>query len=142
MNEDEEKLLAEKILNDSIVLEEQTDKQGLDLESIIREFTDDRNVFRFSNTNPLWIFEDACIGAVSSSYEEATSEGRMPDRMDFCKWFRYWYHIDRSSIKAEQVERFKDMLAALINFEGDLEYRQAGIPEQDTKRGLLDRLRK
>lgn len=133
----------DKILETSIVVDDEgdTDNLGTDLKEISKELTDDRNAFRFSNTNQLVLFEDSLLGAIA---DRPKYNPEVRPRYEFIRRFRYHYHIGRSAIKSAQADRFKELAGSLLGFKALLEYREAGVRsmEGEQKSGIIDRLKK
>ena len=121
----------------SIVVDKSNDNDlGKDIQVVTKEFTDDRNVYRFGFMNKRIMCYDALLGAVSQ---------RPKDRYELMSFFRHNLSVNMAAVKGAQADRFKDMVSSLLGFRAMLAYREAGVsnPLEDEKRhGLLDRLKK
>lgn len=135
-----------KILDDSIVISDYEEQQGMgqDLQAISKELTDDKNVFRFSRYNDYINWYDAILQAIRDKpfYNKWYGENTKT-RYAFLDRFLYHYHIGRGAIKSRALEKYTELASGLLGFESYLEYRKAGTNEyKDDKKGIVDRLKK
>ena len=133
---DEDELIN-SLINDLKPVEDTSDTLGKDLQVITKECVRPSNRFIFGFMDKQNCGWDALL---------ATIGDKPKDRYDFAAIFRYHYHTDRSAVKGQFFDKFKEIVSSIIGFRGMLAYREAGvrsdIMESEKKTGLLDRLKK
>lgn len=142
MDKEQEYKKIMEILDNSIVVDQSgsDDNLGKDLQEIAKQLTDDKNTFRFSNQSKRIIFEDSLLGAIG---DIPVYDKKIKPRYAFVNSFRKHYHIGRASLKSGQADRYKDIAGSLLGFKGMLEYREAGVQGEDTKKSsIVDRIKK
>lgn len=144
MNKEKEKEYQKimQIIENSIVVDEQgnDDNLGKDLQEIAKEITKDRNAFRFSNVPKAMAFYDAELHAWS---DVPFYEKDVKPRYSWIKSYMYHLHINLGAEKSGQADRYKELAGNLMAFGGGLQYREAGIPQEEGKKSsIIDRIKK
>lgn len=143
MDKEEEYKKIMEILDNSIVVDdsEGDDNLGKDLQEIAKEITNDRNAFRFSNVPKSLAFYDAELHAWG---DVPKYEKDVKPRYSWIRSYQYHLHINLGAEKSGQADRYKDLASSLMAFGGSLQFREAGVQndEGQKKSSIIDRIKK
>lgn len=144
---DEEHKNILKIIDDSIVIDDKDNNNdfGKDIVEISKEVTNDRNIYRFSNTNKRIAFFDSMLGAIG---EKPRYNKDVRERYELLANFRKFYHINLSAEDGKMLDTYKEIAYGLLAFRGALEWRAEGVKGEDDnfvsnkkKSGIVDKIR-
>jgi len=142
-NEYSEEDQIKSILSKSIVVDtEQGDSLGREFVAMAKEYTKPENRYLFGHTTQMFIFEDSMLEAIATS---CVKDPDLKELGEFIQSFRFNYHTGRGAIKGQMRQSFTEFGSSLLAFRGALEWRNAGIRDQNMdpeQRNLWDRLKK